>query len=510
MNEYEDIELQPIGNARSEDKDDGDVDVNRNDTLLETTHQILIDETASLSRSSPKNRLDKRRRVRKTYLSMILLAYILTLVSPGTILWSSTSSSCNQTLILSNTTDTKATSIPFTNSSGNILRNGNDNDHNNYTSISPGYSSNKLYAKCMMYGSINISVIAKLTCSTLVLILLFLNLLGSNPGLLTNDVMAQLDASECNNTTNINGSEYDDEEANLERQTFLEPLPLLTPSSKCISLSSPLSRPPMPQPKNQKLYPHTRRKYCQKCQIHPPLRSHHCNICNRCIATFDHHCLFLDTCIGERNHFRFWLFVTLNVICLHISLGIVGTSNLPSVGKQLFGFVNSNNQVVVAGVELELRIGQVILILSKLYMYSIYIIATLLWIIHTAIALGNSTTFEMTKGPEHIDYLRETTMMDFPFGRGLFGNIKTFFSRDDIFRWIKKILKGEEKVCFVDRLLLKRCSCCKSANRRSAAKSLERTCDYWEPILWKMPECIERESEDLWNHPWQNKYWSCC
>jgi hypothetical protein len=39
-----------------------------------------------------------------------------------------------------------------------------------------------------------------------------------------------------------------------------------------------------------------------------------CKICNVCVATFDHHGLFLDTCIGERNHFRFWLFLILNIV----------------------------------------------------------------------------------------------------------------------------------------------------------------------------------------------------
>jgi hypothetical protein len=29
-------------------------------------------------------------------------------------------------------------------------------------------------------------------------------------------------------------------------------------------------------------------------------------------------------------------------------------------------------------------------------------------------------------------------------------------------------------------------------------------------MVWKMPMSIDRESEDWWNHPWQNKYWSCC
>eukprot|EP00579_Thalassiosira_antarctica_P004153 CAMPEP_0201905216 /NCGR_PEP_ID=MMETSP0902-20130614/56397_1 /ASSEMBLY_ACC=CAM_ASM_000551 /TAXON_ID=420261 /ORGANISM="Thalassiosira antarctica, Strain CCMP982" /LENGTH=82 /DNA_ID=CAMNT_0048439325 /DNA_START=199 /DNA_END=447 /DNA_ORIENTATION=- len=74
------------------------------------------------------------------------------------------------------------------------------------------------------------SVLAKLTCSTLALIVLFLNLQGSNPGLLTNEVMCRSDASENNNATTINNNGRDDccdEETadSKERQSFLEPLP---------------------------------------------------------------------------------------------------------------------------------------------------------------------------------------------------------------------------------------------------------------------------------------------
>mmetsp|Transcript_31588 Transcript_31588/g.58337 ORF Transcript_31588/g.58337 Transcript_31588/m.58337 type:complete len:204 (+) Transcript_31588:513-1124(+) len=170
--------------------------------------------------------------------------------------------------------------------------------------------------KCMMYrggwSSINISVLAKLTCSTLALIVLFLNLQGSNPGLLTNEVMCRSDASENNNATitinNNNGSDHccDDEiTADLnERQSFLEPLPLLHSSSHKATLSTHHHQHHQQQSQlsNKKLlYPHTRRKYCTTCHIHPPLRSHHCKVCNQCCATFDHHCQFLDTCIGERS-----------------------------------------------------------------------------------------------------------------------------------------------------------------------------------------------------------------
>mmetsp|Transcript_20537 Transcript_20537/g.44572 ORF Transcript_20537/g.44572 Transcript_20537/m.44572 type:complete len:497 (+) Transcript_20537:133-1623(+) len=493
-NGEDNLEMSPMDAACDDD------DEYANDIIFQPTHQII--DTTSPSRTPPVNRTSASQRVRKNYLSMILLAYILTILSPGTSLWSS--SSCNQSLG-SNTTKT-TTSVPFTNSSIDVLANGNNEYDHNDTNATPNENAfnisntgRTLFRKCM-YGSINIWIFAKLTCSTLVLIALFFNLQGSNPGLLTDDVMIRLDASESNSSAtnyNTNNSDCDDEEADLERQSFLEPLPLSRTKEAALSL-------PLPQCKNQKLYPHTRRKYCSKCRIHPPLRSHHCNICNRCIATFDHHCLFLDTCIGERNHFRFWLFVLLNVICLNIALGIVGSAHniIPKVNSSSLGMIGHHHSQ--GNLQLELRIGQAILVISKLYMYTIYSIASLLWIIHTTIALlGNSTTFEMTKGPEHIDYLKGTSMMDYPFGRGLFYNIRIFVLRDDVFRRIKGFVNGEND-CLG---MLGRISCCKV---NKLIKSRKRDGDWWVPILWKMPECIDRESEDWWNHPWQNKYWSCC
>jgi hypothetical protein len=130
-----------------------------------------------------------------------------------------------------------------------------------------------------------------------------------------------------------------------------------------------------------------------------------------------------------------------------------------------------------------------------MYMYPLYYIVITLWMIHTTLALGNCTTFEMTKGPEHIDYLARTSMTDFPFGRGLFSNIRMFVLRDDICRRLGALPENW------------RGRCCTAIKPK---KYLEKTTSEWVPILWKMPESIDRDAEDFWNHPWQNKYWSCC
>lgn len=458
------LEMSPIGDPCDADDDE--------------IHLVEPPTQHQLTKNRMKGRLATSRRVRRNYLCMIMLAYILTITSPGTNLWSS--STCNPSL-KSNRTNAI---LPFglANSPGDVLGK-EDYEYHNETSIA---NSGQVFDECITYdgGSMNFSNLAKLTFFTIVLILMFFDLQGSDPGFLTNDVMSRLDASETTNRApTIDGSDCD-MDADSERQCFLEPPPLL---SDKVSLTLPSQ--PTPQPMMQHLYPHTRRKYCEVCRHSPPLRSHHCNVCDRCVATFDHHCFFLDTCIGERNHFRFWLFVSLNVICFHVALGIVGSDQIASAGGIGLGAFRY--------ARIEIPIGRAILILSKIYMYPLYYIVVLLWMIHTILALGNSTTFELTKGAEHIDYLARTSATDFPFGRGLLNNMQTFILRDE--------------VCSMGRLGLSRkswrCRCCRASEQN---KSDQKANNEWVPILWKMPQSIDEESADWWNHPWKNKYWSCC
>ncbi len=151
---------------------------------------------------------------------------------------------------------------------------------------------------------------------------------------------------------------------------------------------------------------------------------------------------------------------------------------------------------------IEACIGRTMLVLSKLYMYPLYCIVVLLWTIHTTLVLCNSTTFELTKGPEHIDYLAGTSMTDFPFGGGILYNMRTFIRRDDIYRRV---------VLYLERWGLSfeswRCRC-RRANEPNETD--EETTIGWVPILWQMPKSIDGDSADWWNHPWKNKYWSCC
>lgn len=32
----------------------------------------------------------------------------------------------------------------------------------------------------------------------------------------------------------------------------------------------------------------------------------------------------------------------------------------------------------------------------------------------------------------------------------------------------------------------------------------------WRPMRWRPPGTINRDSDDVWDNCWENKYWSCC
>ena len=92
-----------------------------------------------------------------------------------------------------------------------------------------------------------------------------------------------------------------------------------------------------------------------------------------------------------------------------------------------------------------------------------------LLLFHSFLALANVTTVEMVKAGR-LEYLRDTLPCDLPFSQGVAPNLKLF--------------------CFDHgwRLMYSE----------------------WVPKEWRRPLAIVRDSPEWWNHPWQNKYWSCC
>ena len=433
---------------------------------LGCNHEGLEDEPARKKKKQPPiSSTSKRQRGNKyatrNYILFNLIAFMLALSCPGTKLWHSSLSFCSQVALNVTTKDEY------------VVASDIDCD-----SITSKINSSSSHQYALVYGSIDTVELFKFIMYFVAVIISYFSVHHSNPGVLTQEAMDRLNGLDNfgdQKSINFNiGSENGHASTNLEldemeRQNFLEP-----------PHQSPLhnqSEPEMKDTCQTTLCQSTRRKYCTKCNIHPPLRSHHCKICNACVATFDHHCLFLDTCIGERNHFRFWLFLLLNVAGLHHALSIVGTGHLPkSMGDEATNIRS---------------FGVLILIMSRMYFYSILFVATVLFTIHTLLMMTNSTSFEFGKASGHIDYLRGTRMMDFPFSQGIFSNLRVFFCRDDVSK----------------RLLRRRANPQEEVRSGDEGESLDVD---WRPTVWKMPKSIVRDSEDWWNHPWQNKYWSCC
>jgi len=280
--------------------------------------------------------------------------------------------------------------------------------------------------------------------SSYLLTLTALHLLqASDPGYLTPETMEGFEDADCQTLlehTNSGSLEEGESQTTMTQRKSNKPINATDDNSA-------------------ELFEGTRRRYCPSCRISPPLRSHHCRDCNQCVARFDHHCGFVGTCIGERNHCRFWWFLLIQAVAFDATCHIVGSSALgltslllPPTPPTAFG------QIVHA-------------VVAKCYLYLLRFCAWLMVVIHSWMVTTNSTTFELSKGARHIDYLKGTKLADLPFSKGLIGNLQMFCCQKDVF------IEKEQP---------------------------------WRPTLWQPPGKIVRDSEDWWANPWQNKYWSCC
>jgi DHHC palmitoyltransferase len=249
---------------------------------------------------------------------------------------------------------------------------------------------------------------------------------------------------------------------------------------------------------------------CKHCHFAPPLRSHHCRICGKqqqnkkhaaaCVAMFDHHCDFVGTCIGERNHCRFWWFLTCQALAFHLCCNVI-------VASSRLGFINvimllfpssatsststssfanhnsSNNATNASNIHLDegfhYHVNVLLAVSAKMYLYPLMIMAFIMWFIHTFMALTNTTTFECIKGH---------SVMDLPHSKRVDQNLHFFCcQRDDAaVVWCRQLFGGGQ-------------------GRRGNDNQYQ-----WRPTVWYPPEKIIRDSDDWWQHPWQNKYWSCC
>ena len=234
-----------------------------------------------------------------------------------------------------------------------------------------------------------------------------------------------------------------------------------------------------PPPHHHHEHPRTRRNKCPNCNFAPPVRSHYCKDCRQCVATFDHYCHFIGTCIGERNHGRFYIFLVAQWLGFKSCVDIVSSSNL-GVWSLFISSPGGKDHVASNYWD------TILVICAKVYLYPLIVMAFLMMVVHTWLALTNSTTFELEKG-QHLEYLQGFGPCDLPFSnRGLCGvyhNVKLFVSRDAGFQAL---------VC------------------RTNQQEAEGGGSAWRPILWHAPEKGTLYSTDWRNNLWQNQYWSCC
>lgn len=309
--------------------------------------------------------------------------------------------------------------------------------------------------------------VAEVVFSSVLTLVAFFTLQGSDPGYLTADMINDLSLEDGASLMATDEKEAQDDGnlQDIELGTMAKTEPMTrrnTPQNRALDPLSPPSLSFQCQdeetPKSA-IFRGMRRKNCETCQFNPPLRSHHCKICNRCVATFDHHCGFVGTCIGERNHCRFWWFLSAQACAFWVMSATVGSSST--------GFSTLYRTV-------SWEVARVCV--AKLYLYTLTFCAVLMVIIHTFFAVGNLTTFECTKGSRHLDYLQGTQPMDLPFSKGAIYNLSHFCCQRD--------------------------ALCSYLASGGVAE--------WTPEKWLPPGKIIRDSEDWWEHPWQNKYWSCC
>ena len=380
------------------------------------------------------------------------------------------------------------------------------------------------------YAELCIPCFLNLLTVTFVLLCSYFFVMGSNPGYITKEMMVfefeGEDEDEDNNDVDgvpllsanqkpqdktINDlSDFDMTNHSLESQTS----PNIHSQSLRISIdgdslgiepiiqnkNAPISN---PDSNNNSLNLNTeninknkrRRKYCQSCEFAPPLRSHHCRFCDRCVATFDHHCHFIGTCIGERNHCRFYWFLTFQSLAFftctyYIQSSVYGRMSIP-IPKPHFSHQSFSNHPS-SNIYFD-----ILAIFCRGFVYTLTFLATLMWSTHSFYALTNMTTFEVTKGPRHIDYLKDTRTCDLPFSRRLDKNIVLFCCfRDACWYGFMQSCQRIRSFCKI------------WGKRQQDSESLEK--DEWRPIIWDPPGIPIRDSDDCWKHPWENKYYSCC
>ena len=181
----------------------------------------------------------------------------------------------------------------------------------------------------------------------------------------------------------------------------------------------------------------------------PPMRAAYCRPARRWVYTYDHYCPFVGNAIGERNRPRFLAFLLAQTAAL---------GRLAAIAEAAVKWAD-----VFSGSERAFFLAAA---LGVLFLVALGFLA-----FHAFLALTNMTTNEFLRAHK-LDYLHNTEDFDLPFTRGLVGNLRVYFGQDGL---VAALCRRE-----------------------------------WAPTPWVRPAFIDRDSEDWWNNPWQNKYWSCC
>lgn len=186
-----------------------------------------------------------------------------------------------------------------------------------------------------------------------------------------------------------------------------------------------------------------------------PMRTKYCRQSGKFVAKYDHFCAIINTTIGEKNHLRFIHFLFWNSILL------------------FEGFINSCSGFHDTKAEASLWIHENLEALLFTFVVGILGISFVgLFFFHCFLILANMTTFEFLR-TEKVSYLRDKKFKEFdlPFSHGIYGNIKDCVVQDGM--WY--IFSDKE----------------------------------WTPIKWEIKPFV-RNSDDVYNNIWENKYYSCC
>ncbi|CAM9839504.1 unnamed protein product [Hapterophycus canaliculatus] len=119
--------------------------------------------------------------------------------------------------------------------------------------------------------------------------------------------------------------------------------------------------------------------------------------------------------------------------------------------------------------------------------------AAILVATHAWMAASSMTSYEWLRGggagPGTLKYLEGTRDFDLPFSEGLLGNLRGFCCTRAWWWWPFR-----------------------TGHAAGAASATARAggCAPWRPRRWRLPDSIDRDSEDWRSNLWENKYWSCC